>query len=155
MSAWISLIGWIVLTFGAGFVGMRFVPGEWYEQIRKPAFTPPDAVFAPGWTGLYVLMAIAAWLIWEQRATHHVSSALLFFIVQLGLNALWSYLFFGLHRIDLALIDIVLLWLCALLTLILFWGIKPLAGALLVPYLLWVSFTNILNYAIWKLNLRM
>jgi tryptophan-rich sensory protein len=104
---------------------MRFVPGEWYEQIRKPAFTPPDAVFAPVWTGLYVLMAIAARLIWERRTTNPTAIALTFFVLQLILNALWSYLFFGVHRIDLALLDTILLWLCILATLILFWSIKP------------------------------
>lgn len=152
MNQILGLILWLVATLAAGFIGSQFLPGAWYEALDKPSWTPPNAVFGPVWTALYLMMAVAAWLVWRKAGFAGASAALTLFVVQLALNALWSYLFFGLHRPDLALIDILLLWLVILATLLLFWRIQPLAGALLVPYLLWVTYATALNFQIWRLN---
>ena len=106
-------------------------------------------MFGPAWTVLYALMAVAAWLVWRQDGW---SGALLLFGIQLALNAAWSPLFFGLHRIDLALADIVLLWVAIVATTVAFWKVTPGAGGLFVPYLAWVSFATVLNFTIWRMN---
>jgi len=147
--AGIGLVGWLVLCFGAAAVGARFRPGEWYAALRKPSWTPPSWLFAPVWTLLYAMMAVAAWLVWRQTG---LSSEVGLFVVQLALNAAWSWLFFGLHRPGLAFADIVALWVAILGTLAAFWAVRPLAGWLLVPYLAWVSFASALNAAVWRLN---
>lgn len=126
----------------------------WYTTIEKPLFNPPNWIFGPVWSTLYVLMGIAAGLVWgaiEQRRPE-VQNALTFFWIQLALNALWSYLFFGLHNPLLALIEIVVLWLMIYETLIKFMRINKIAGYLFVPYLLWVTFATVLNASIWWLN---
>jgi tryptophan-rich sensory protein len=132
-------------------VGSRFRPGDWYASLAKPAWTPPGALFAPVWTALYLAMGIAAWMVWR-RGGRSRAPALALYLVQLALNALWSYLFFGLHRPGLAFLDIALLWAAILSVLFLFWRVKAVAGALILPYLLWVSFAACLNFAIWRLN---
>lgn len=125
----------------------------WYPTLVKPVFNPPNWIFAPVWTLLYIMMGIAAGLVWisefEQKT---VKKALGFFAIQLGLNALWSYLFFGLHNPLLALIEIVLLWLMIFETYNQFKKIDKVAGFLMLPYLAWVSFATILNASIWWLN---
>jgi benzodiazapine receptor len=151
-NAWLALVLWILAALAAGWVGSRFMPGEWYASLAKPTWTPPDAVFAPVWTALYVLMGIAAWMTWREAGFSGAAAPLVLFIVQLGLNALWSYLFFGAHRPMLAFFEIVVLWIVILLTLVGFWKVKPLAGALLVPYLCWVAFASALNLRLWRLN---
>jgi benzodiazapine receptor len=143
---------WIVGALAAGWVGSRFMPGEWYASLAKPAWTPPNAVFGPVWTALYVLMGIAAWLVWREVGFSGAATALVLFIVQLGLNALWSYLFFGAHQPMIALFEIIVLWFVILFTLLAFWKVKPLAGALLLPYLCWVGFASGLNLQLWRLN---
>ena len=124
----------------------------WYSTIKKPNWTPPSWLFGPVWTLLYTLMAVAAWLVWRCRDNPRRASALWAFGLQLALNAVWSPLFFGLHRIDLGLIDIAALWLAILLTIFLFFRLRPAAGWLLVPYLLWCSYAAALNFALWRLN---
>jgi tryptophan-rich sensory protein len=104
------------------------------------------------WTFLYILMALAAWLVWRVDGFRPARTALTLFLLQLALNALWSWLFFGWHRGALAFGDILLLWVLIAATLVAFWRTRPLAGALLVPYLLWVSFAAALNYSVWRLN---
>lgn len=148
----LGLIAWVVASLAAGWIGSQFMPGEWYASLAKPAWTPPDAVFAPVWTVLYVLMGVAAWLVWRKVGLSLATVPLVLFIVQLALNALWSYLFFGAHRPMLAFFEIVVLWLVILLTLVGFWRIRPLAGALLLPYLCWVGFASALNFELWRLN---
>ncbi len=148
----IGAVGWLVLTFGAAALGARFLPDEWYRKLKKPAWNPPNSIFAPVWTVLYLLMATAAWLIWRSYGINGALLPLALFIVQLLLNAAWTWLFFGLHRIRDALIDIMVLWLAILATLISFWRLEPLAGFLLVPYLVWVSFATVLTWTIWRLN---
>jgi translocator protein len=126
---------------------------EWYPRIAKPSWRPPNALFGPVWTVLYAAMAFAAWLIWLKRGTHPgVHAALFAYAVQLALNAAWSFIFFGAHRIAMALVDIVLLWLAIVAAIFLFWPISRVAAWLLVPYLSWVSFATVLNAAIWRLN---
>jgi translocator protein len=148
----IGAVGWLVLTFGAAALGARFLPDEWYRQLNKPTWNPPNSIFAPVWTVLYLLMAVAAWLVWRRYGINGALLPLTLFIVQLLLNAAWTWLFFGLHRIRDALIDIIVLWLVILTTLISFWRLEPLAGILLVPYLAWVSFATVLTMTIWRLN---
>lgn len=118
----------------------------WYQTLVKPAFTPPNAVFAPVWTALFLTMAVAAWLAWRRGA------ALLPHWVQLTLNLGWSVLFFGLRRPDLALLDLAALWLAILWAMIVFWRATAVAGALMLPYLAWVSFAAALNLEVWRLN---
>jgi len=126
----------------------------WYPTLEKPAFNPPAWVFGPVWTLLYILMGISAGIIWSKIGTQRetVKNALLFFGIQLALNALWSILFFGLKNPLLALIEIIILWLLIYETYIKFSKIDKVAGYLLIPYLLWVAFAFALNASIWWLN---
>ena len=121
----------------------------WYAGLAKPSFTPPNWVFAPVWTTLYVLMGVAASRVWKQTG---FGLEIQVWSAQLGLNFLWSALFFWQHRIGLALADMAALWLLLLATLILFWQRDRLAGLLLVPYLAWTGYAFALNLAIWRLN---
>lgn len=146
------LAGWLALSFGAAALGSVFMPGEWYAGLRKPSWNPPNWIFGPVWTALYILMAVAAWLVWRRAGWSGARTALVLFLAQLFLNALWSPLFFGLKNPLLALVDLVLLWLALLLTLVAFWKIRKLAGALLLPYVAWVTFAGALNFALWRLN---
>ena len=118
----------------------------------RPEWAPPSSVFGPVWTVLYALMGIAAWLVWRERHTPGSRRALLLFGAQLVLNTLWSWLFFAWHQGGLAFLDIVVLWLLIVLTIVDFWRIRPLAGALLLPYLAWVTYAAGLNLAVWRLN---
>jgi translocator protein len=149
---WLGLAGFLVLCFGAAAIGSQFMPGEWYAQLRKPDWNPPNSVFGPVWTILYAMMAVAGWLVWKERGFDGARAALMLFVGQLALNTAWSWLFFGLERADLAFADIVVLWLAILATIVAFWRINRVAGALLIPYLLWVSFAAALNFTIWRMN---
>jgi benzodiazapine receptor len=124
----------------------------YYDALRKPPGTPPPAVFGPAWTVLYLLMAVAAWLVWREGLTRRTAVALGLFAAQLALNFAWSLIFFGQHRIGAALLEIAVLWLVILATIVAFWRVRPAAGALLLPYLGWVSFAAYLNAGIWRLN---
>jgi tryptophan-rich sensory protein len=126
----------------------------WYPTLVKPSFNPPNWIFAPVWTSLYVMMGVAAGLIWNQITTQKaaVTKALQFFTIQLVLNALWSYLFFGLHNLMLATIEVVLLWLMIFETYSQFAKINKTASYLILPYLAWVSFASVLTASIWWLN---
>ncbi|QYJ68655.1 TspO/MBR family protein [Flavobacterium litorale] len=126
----------------------------WYTTIEKPFFNPPNWLFAPVWGMLYVFMGVAAGLVWARidYQKELVKKGLTFFAIQLGLNALWSYLFFGLHNPLLALIELVLLWLMIYETYYLFKKVNKIAGYLFIPYLAWVTFAGVLNAAIWWLN---
>jgi tryptophan-rich sensory protein len=125
---------------------------QWYPQLTKPGFTPPSWVFAPVWTTLYLLMAVAAWLLWRRRARPGAKAALTLFLVQLVLNALWSGLFFGLRNPLAGLIDLAALWLALSATIVLFARVRVLAAGLLIPYWAWVTFAGALNAQIWRLN---
>lgn len=125
---------------------------EWYPLLRKPSWTPPDYLFGPVWTVLYLLMGVSAWLIWRTAAGRPRRVALACFAIQLALNAAWSFLFFGLRSPGWAAVEIVLLWCSIVATLLAFVRIDRLAAGLLLPYLLWVSYAAALNVAIWSLN---
>ncbi len=150
----LGLAGWLVASFAAGWIGSRYLPGEWYAGLAKPSWTPPSAVFAPVWLSLYALMGVAAWLVWRRAGFAGAGPALGLFLGQLVLNALWSYLFFGLHRPGTAFLEIVVLWLLILAVAVLFGRESRAAGVMLVPYLAWVGFAAALNFAIWRLNSR-
>jgi tryptophan-rich sensory protein len=145
----------MAVCFLVAGAGTAFTSGPvryWYPTLRKPFWNPPDWVFGPVWTALYLMMAIAAWLIWRKAGFSGAASALGLFALQLALNALWSPLFFGLRNPLAGLLDIFPLWAAILATLVSFWRISPLAGALMVPYWLWVSFATVLNFTIWRIN---
>jgi translocator protein len=148
----LGLGAWLIACYGAAALGAQFAPGAWYAELAKPAWTPPAIVFGPVWTVLYAMMAVAAWLVWKAHGFGGARLALGLFGVQLILNAAWSWLFFGRQQPGLAFIDIVLLWVMIVATIIAFRRLRPGAAALLVPYLLWVSFAAALNFAIWRMN---
>jgi len=158
MSAARSLLGllaWIAACFSAGALGSVFTAravADWYPQLSKPSWTPPSAVFGPVWSALYLMMALAAWLVWRSRGFSRATLPLALFAAQLLLNLAWSAIFFGLRLPGLAFAEILLLWALILATLIAFWRVTPLAGCLLLPYLAWVTFAAALNFAIWRLN---
>lgn len=144
----------IVCFAAAGLGGIVTTPNipTWYADLAKPAWTPPDWVFGPVWTLLYLMMAASAWLVWRQAGFASAKLPLALFAIQLVLNSLWSVLFFGLQSPGSAAVEIVLLWVAILATLIAFWRRSKLAGGMLMPYLVWVSFAAVLNFAIWRLN---
>ena len=150
----LGLAGWLAITFvaAATAAATSVNAGAFYAQLVLPAWAPPAWVFGPVWSLLYIVIGVAAWLVWRVNGFHHARWALTLYIVQLALNALWSWLFFGWHRGALAFADILLLWLLIATTLIAFYRVRALAGWLLVPYLTWVSFASVLNYAVWQLN---
>lgn len=145
---------WLAVCFAAAAIGAAasIQASSFYLSLARPSWAPPASVFGPVWTVLYAAMAVAAWLVWREGGFRRARPALTLFLVQLALNALWSWLFFAWHRGAAAFGDIVLLWVLIVATLIAFWRIRPLAGALLVPYLLWVSFATALSYSVWQLN---
>lgn len=150
----LGLIGWFAATFAASIVGAiaSVQATSFYQELVQPSWAPPSSVFGPVWTVLYALMAIAAWLVWRTGGFRANRRALSLFIAQLVANALWSWLFFAWHRGWWAFVDIVVLWVLIVATLVAFWRVRILAGVLLVPYLLWVSFAMALNFSVWRLN---
>jgi benzodiazapine receptor len=152
---WIALIVFLLLSFAAGGIGslatVKSIP-TWYQQLAKPNWTPPSAVFGPVWTLLYVTMAASAFLIWRQGTVGMGRAVLIIFLAQLALNALWSLIFFGARNPGLALVDIVLMWILIAAYTILAWPISRVASALFMPYWLWVTYATALNIAIWRLN---
>ncbi len=147
-----ALAGWVLICFAAASFGALFLPGESYASLKKPTWNPPAWIFGPVWTVLYATMALAAWLVWRRGGWAGQRRPLLLFLAQLALNALWTPLFFGLHRLGLAFAEIVLLWLMIAATLAAFRSANRAAMWLLVPYLAWVSFAAVLNLALWRLN---
>lgn len=150
----LGLAGWLVVSFVASAIGaMASIQAKsFYSLLVRPSWAPPPWIFGPVWTVLYTLMGIAAWLVWRSGGFGSNRQALTLFLLQLAFNALWSWLFFTWHLGVLALVDIVVLWVLIVATLVSFWRVRPLAGALLLPYLLWVSFAAVLNFSLWKLN---
>jgi benzodiazapine receptor len=149
----IALIICLMVGYSASIVTRPSVE-SWYPTIIKPGFNPPNWIFMPVWTLLYILMAVAAGLVWDKikEQNQEVKVALGFFLIQLTLNAIWSYIFFGLKNPMLALIEIALLWLMIYETYLKFTKINKTAGYLLIPYMAWVAFAGILNAGIWWLN---
>jgi tryptophan-rich sensory protein len=152
---WLALVGFLVLCFavaGLGGLATGRSAGTWYPTLTKPTWTPPAWVFGPVWTALYLMMAVAAWLVWRKAGVAGARTALGLFGVQLALNAAWSWLFFGLRLPGAAFAELVVLWAAIVATVVAFWRTCPLAGALLLPYLAWCSFAAALNFALWRLN---
>ena len=146
----------LALPQAAGVLGSFFTSPAiptWYATLQRPSFSPPNWVFGPVWILLYVLMGISVYLVWlKVKKNKSVGFAVKLFWLHLIFNASWSIVFFGLQNPGLALVNIVLIWLFIIILIIKFWKINKLAGYLLIPYLLWVSFASVLNYFIWQLN---
>lgn len=152
---WISLVAFIVLCFIVQIIGSFWTKesvSTWYPHLVKPSWTPPDWLFGPVWTFLYILIAIAGWLIYRTNDSLTRTGALMLYGIQLALNFMWSFLFFSLRSPLLGLIDITLLCLFIGLTIIKAWQIRPLASLLLTPYFIWVLYATSLNARIWWLN---
>lgn len=150
----IGLVLWLAVTFvaaAAGAIASMDAPA-FYAQLDKPGWAPPAWLFGPVWTVLYLLMGVAAWLVWRERPSQRADGALGLYLLQLGLNALWSWLFFGWRQGALAMVDVVLLLALVAVTAAAFWRIRPLAGGLLLPYLAWVGFASVLTWAVWQRN---
>jgi tryptophan-rich sensory protein len=152
----LKLVTSLVVCQCAGILGSVFTTPAiptWYAALQKPAFTPPSWLFAPAWITLYLLMGIAAFFVWRAGLDNRWARvALLIFLIQLVLNALWSVVFFGLQSPLYGVIVIITLWIAILATIISFTRTSRLAAWLLVPYILWVSFASVLNISIWVLN---
>lgn len=146
----VALAAFVSLVALAALFGVQFEPGEWYEKLDKPPLTPPNRVFGPVWSALYLAIAVAGWLVW--RARPGSPTPLTLWGSQLVLNAAWSLLFFGLHRPALALLEIAALLILVVFTTQSFFRVRNLAGALLVPYVVWVAFAAYLNAGVWYLN---
>jgi len=150
MQSGLALSVFVLIVGMAAFFGAQFEPGAWYEALRKPPLTPPNWVFGPAWSVLYLAIAVAGWLVWRARRSEPLALAL--WGGQLALNAAWSLLFFGLQRPGLALLEIGVLFVVIVATTAVFFRVRFLAGALLLPYAGWVAFAAYLNAGTWYLN---
>jgi translocator protein len=149
LSRYSGLIVFLALVAFAGWSGAIYEPGPFYEALQKPEWTPPDWVFAPVWTLLYVMIALAGWIVWRAQG---FAVPLWVWLVQLMLNAAWPWAMFGRKQLDVALFDIGALWLSILAFIIVAWPVRRSAALLFVPYFLWVSFAAALNFELWRLN---
>jgi translocator protein len=145
-----ALAGFLLLSFAAAATGILFPPGEWYAGLERPFYAPPNWLFGPVWTLLYIAMAVAAWLVWRKVGLIH--AAIGWWLAQVVLNALWTPLFFGLESPGLALIEMTALWVVLLICVVRFRPISTPGFVLMLPYLAWVSFAWILNAGFWWLN---
>ncbi len=151
LAHWATLAGFLAATFAAAATGMLFRTGAWYRTLRKPVWTPPDWLFPIAWTLLYLMMAVAAWRVASSPA-ELASVGLAFWSCQLVLNALWSPTVFGLHRLGAGALVILMLWIAIAVTVVVFWQVDRVAGALMLPYLVWVSYAGALNLTLWRMN---
>lgn len=152
---WISLLFWIVLCFAVAAVGSRWTAAEiptWYRTLVRPAIAPPNWVFAPVWTLLYLTMGVAAWLAMQSASSPLRSWGMALFLLQLALNLGWSLLFFRQHALGASLVEIVLMWAAIGATTLVYRAISPVAAVLMLPYWAWVSFATLLNEEFWRLN---
>ncbi len=145
----LGLLPFIAACFVAALSGAVFRPGDWYEHLAKPRWRPPNWLFGPAWTVLYICIAVSGWLAWRQAGW---GLAMEVYAVQLLLNAGWSACRFGMRRLDLAFGELILLWLSIALTAALFAPISTAAATLLLPYLAWVTFAGALNFTLWQMN---
>lgn len=145
----ISLFVFIGLAVVTAMTGILFQPGEWYKSLDKPSWTPPDWLFGPVWSVLYLMMAVAGWLVWTGLG---MSAALVLWGLQLVLNGMWSWLFFGRRRMDLAFVDVDFLWLSIAGFILVVATSIPVAALLFAPYLLWVTIASALNLSVWRRN---
>lgn len=150
----LGLLAWLMITFSAAAVGgfASASAGDFYRDLVRPAWAPPGWLFGPVWSVLYALMGISAWLVWRARGFAGARRALHVFILQLAVNALWTWLFFVWRMGGLAFAEILLLWLLIVVTVGMFWRVDRMAAVLLMPYLAWVSFASALTLATWRLN---
>ncbi|MBW6493811.1 MAG: tryptophan-rich sensory protein [Burkholderiaceae bacterium] len=150
----IGLAGWLLLTFAAAAAGAfaSASAGTFYQQLSRPDWSPPAWLFGPVWTVLYIMMAVAAWLVWRRHGFRRAGGALTIYILQLVINALWTWLFFVWHQGQLAFVEILILWALIVVTMAAFARQHALAALLLVPYLGWVSFACALTFVTWQSN---
>jgi len=150
----LGLVGWLLLTFAAASAGAiaSARAASFYGQLSQPAWAPPAWLFGPMWSALYILMAVAAWLVWRDHGIRGAALALGLFVGQLVANALWSWLFFVLRYGALSVAEIVVLWLLILATILTFWPLHRLAALMLLPYLAWVSVASALTWSLWRAN---
>ena len=146
---WTLFAIFLASCFAAGSTGALFEPGKWYESLAKPRWTPPNWLFPVAWTTLYLLIAAAAARVAPLDGSYY---AMAFFALQIALNTLWTPVFFGLKRMGAGMVVLVALWIAVAATLGSFWSLDWIAGAMLIPYLAWVSVAGALNYSVWKLN---
>ncbi|MDQ8699284.1 TspO/MBR family protein [Hyphomicrobium sp. LHD-15] len=149
MKSLLALLVFLALVAAAALTGMMYLPGPWYEALVKPDWTPPNWLFPPVWTVLYVMIALAGWRVWEKQG---FNQALIIWLVSLQLNAAWSVFMFKEHQIGMAAGDISVLWISIVAFIALTWNSNRIASLLFVPYLVWVSYAAALNFAIWQLN---
>ena len=149
MNDWWGLAGFVAAVMATAGSGAFFKPGAWYEGLRKPAWRPPNWLFAPAWAVLFVMIAASGWLVWRQAG---LGLPIAVYALNLALNFAWSALFFGARRPDFALYDLMAMWLTIVALIALFAPISPAAAWLLVPYLAWTSFAGVLNATMWRLN---
>jgi tryptophan-rich sensory protein len=149
-----GLAGWLLLSFAtAGVGGLASArAGAFYQQLTRPGWAPPSSLFAPVWTVLYLLMGVAAWIVWRERGFAGARAALSLFIIQLLANALWTWIFFAWRQGALAFAEILILWILILSTLLAFWRVRKVAALLMLPYLAWVGLAAALTYRVWQLN---
>jgi len=145
----LALTGLILVTFCAPLAGMFSPPGDWYALLNKPEWNPPSWIFGPVWTALYLMMAVAAWMVWRRDGWRR---ALWLYFTQLALNAAWTPVFFGTREIGWAFVVIIALWVAIMVTLLAFLRVSRAAAFLLLPYLAWVTFAALLNFTLWRLN---
>jgi benzodiazapine receptor len=151
-SSILGLGAFLAMNVAAASSGAIFGPGDWYESLARPWWRPPNWLFAPAWTLLYVMNAVAGWLVWDKVGVAGAALPLAVYVMSLLLNAGWSAVFFGMRRPDLAFAELTLLWLSVLAVILLFRPLHEGAAWLLVPYLCWVTFAGALNFAIWRMN---
>jgi translocator protein len=153
--SWLSLLPFVVVCLAVAGIGALFTNSSvktWYPQLHRPEWTPPNWIFGPVWTTLYLMMAFSAWLIWRGSSWSAARFALLLFAIQLVLNMLWSAVFFGMRRIGPAFAEILLLWMMIIATTVAFYSLSLLAAWLLIPYIAWVGLASYLNFRIWQMN---
>ncbi len=150
--SWAALLVFIAMNCAAAASGLIFRPGQWYQRLDKPPWTPPNWLFGPAWSLLYAASAAAGYLVWLSADAGELVLPLGLYALQLALNAAWSGIFFGMRRPDLAFGELVLLWLAIVATIFAFWPVRGDAALLLVPYLAWVTFAGALNFSVWRRN---
>lgn len=147
-------MAWLAVAFAVAAIGAvaSIDAGTFYAQLARPSWAPPASVFGPVWSVLYLLMGIAAWLVWREQGAERMPAALTLFIAQLCINALWSWLFFAWHMGAFAFADVLVLLALIAANVAAFWRVRPLAGVLMLPYLAWVAFASALTWAVWRAN---
>lgn len=151
---WLGLVAWLALLTAAAALGSlaSLDAPRFYAALTRPSWAPPAWLFGPAWTILYTMMAIAAWLVWRSPTSPQVRTALTLFMVQLALNVLWSWLFFGWRLGLVSVLEVLMLWISIAATIVAFWRVHRLAAAMLLPYIAWVTFAAALNISVWRLN---